>query len=187
VLFGKGEVCRPWRAGIKFLDPGPGGELSYRPFAHDDGERDNGRARPAGKLVHVEVGPVGEEHRFDRHGGDAVPGKLAEQGKKNLGKDAALGNPPLFQNKGARLGHGRVVGRITGQLEREIGLYSSGNIAGTAIVNGPEPLFGLLAQEVIGHLPFPILFHHPQEMEQHNVLGGNGDVGFQLGPPISGG
>ena len=43
---------------------------------------------------------------------------------------------------------------------------------------------GLLAEDVVGHFAFTDFVNHTQKMEEHDVLGGNGDVGFQLGPPV---
>lgn len=92
----------------------------------------------------------------------------------------------MLQDERPGLAHGRMVGRVAGELQGEVGLDGGGKVAGAAVPQGPVARRGLLAEKVVGHLPLFFTVHQPHEVEQHDVFGGYGDVGLQLGPPVAG-
>jgi hypothetical protein len=82
------------------------------------------------------------------------------------------------------------------ELQREVGLDSSADLSAVAVKQLPAAMRALLAQNVAGHLPNLLLtilavaepgarIGGDQDAVEHDVFGGERDVGLKLRPPVS--
>ena len=150
---------------------------------HDDHQGNDRGAGPTGKLVNAETGPGRQEHKFHGQQWDAVPAYLPEEGQKNAGKDSGLKRPPLGQNKLAGSHHSLVMGGQARDLQAHVGFHGGAEFTAVAVPDGPTAVGQLPGQKIRGH-PGHLGLVQTQEAVEHEVFCGNGNVGFQLGPPV---
>src|SRR5574337_35138 len=75
-----------------------GGDGYDRLMGEDDHHGGEHGPGPVRDLMHIEKRPFGEEKRFDGHGRDAAPIKLAEDGEDKLGEDVGPEEAALIKD-----------------------------------------------------------------------------------------
>ena len=116
---------------------------------------------------------------------DHIYGVLTEQRQPDLGEHAGRFHPTPGNDEVSRLSETRRAGLLSAELQRKVGFNSGAEIAVITVVEPPATLFSLLIEQIAHHPPFALPVHASQEVEKHQVFGGNGHVGFQLQPPVS--
>ena len=161
------------------------GDADLRALGHDDGERNDGAARPARQRVDVDRKPRRQQRQLHRHRRQTFPGELPEVGEEAAGEDTGARQAAVVEDELARAPQRRLVGVMSDQLEREVGLDGVVQVPRAAVVQRPAAVGGLRGQQVIGHAPFDGLRAPPHEAVEEDVLGVHRDVGLERRVPES--
>src|SRR5439155_838299 len=95
------------------------------------------------------------------------------------------GDSSALADESARLGQVRRIGRVPGELEREIAFDAGGKIAWRAVIHRPAAVVALVVADVLRDSA-PMLFApRPEEVREKQVLGVHRGVRFQLRPPVA--
>ena len=169
----------------QLLDAGAGRHGGRGPQAEDDRDRHDRGARPGGELVDVEREPAGQQHEPGRHGRQAVPVVLVEEGQPELREDPRPGDAAVGQHPVARAHHMRGVGILAGQLQREVGLDGRAELPRAAVPLRPIALRLLMMPQVAPDLRPDLAVGDAQVVREQQVLRRDRHVGFELAPPVA--
>src|SRR5262249_6274061 len=108
---------------------------------------------------------------------------LAEEREPDAGEGPRPRNAATLENERPRASQTRSIGRIAGELEREVALDAGGEIAWRAVVPGPGSVLALVLADVLPVAAPKLVLAGSEELSEEQVLRIHGGVGLQLGPP----
>ena len=122
-----------------------------RSVVHDDRERNHGLARPAGEGVGGDRRPRRQRERARAESAARRPRATAPRSANQIRvKTRAAPMPPRSSTEAPGLRELRGLGGETGQPERRVGLHGRVEVGLAAVVDRPEPV-GALPAEQLGH------------------------------------
>ena len=132
----------------------------------------------------VERKPPRQKHDFDRNNRHGRPGDHAKQRQEDAREDVGRARTAVGQNGLARAQHVRCVGRIAGELERQVRFDARADIEPAAVKQRPSAVGTLQAAQIDCDLGLEGRVALAEEVLQDDVLGRNGGVGLQLEHPM---
>src|SRR5258705_673073 len=131
--------------------------------------RDDGAA-PRRHLVQVEEKPVREKEDFRRDRGQVFPRKLSEKREVEFSVGVYLRDTSETKDIRAGLPHPCCVGRVSGELERQVGLDRGVDFARTADKNVPAAVRELAATDMGGAFGLQGLVYLPKPVHVDDIV-----------------
>ncbi len=156
-----------------------------RAICRDDREGHHDRAGPGGHPIDRERHPVRQQDELRRDGRASLPIVLSEDREINLREGVARVQPAMLADDAPRLRHVRGFGVVADELQGEVGLRRGAHLRRASRVDRPAPRRELLAPQVLGRLPDPVLPGAPEEMHRQHVLGLEDRVPLELAAPVA--
>ena len=187
---GKNRASRPPRRQIRssfeeqLADPSLRIDRPHRLVVRHDRQRHDDRARPGRHRAQAEIQPRGNQHHLRRNARAFVVADLTEQRQVKPGEAVAGVGSSRLENRLPRTDQGRIVGRVTHELEREVRLDRRADFRRPAGIDRPAALGKLAIQNVPGIAVADRLALTPQERQQQDRFRLENRVALELADPV---